>query len=107
MPKTKYEKWCAKIFATEVDYARFVPTTQSAWNAALKSVHNLIKYKCDECGQGNIWNGKPLILELDHKNGNPLDNRLYNLRYLCSNCHSQTDTNKGKNSKGIKKCKKN
>ena len=32
------------------------------------------------------------MLQLHHKNGNPLDDRLENLQILCPNCHSQTDT---------------
>jgi 5-methylcytosine-specific restriction endonuclease McrA len=35
---------------------------------------------------------------LDHKNGIPNDNRLENLRFLCPNCHSQTDTFSRRNS---------
>jgi hypothetical protein len=37
----------------------------------------------------------PLIL--DHKNGINNDNRLSNLRFLCSNCDSIQDTYKSKN----------
>ena len=60
---------------------------------------------CSICGIGNIWNGKRLILELDHINGKNNDNTLKNLRLLCPNCHSQTDTFSGKNQKNIfKKC---
>jgi hypothetical protein len=29
---------------------------------------------------------------MDHINGNRKDHRLENLRWLCPNCHSQTDT---------------
>jgi hypothetical protein len=47
---------------------------------------------CVECGQGSTWNSKPLRLQIDHKNGNPLDNRFGNPRFLCPNCHTQTDT---------------
>jgi hypothetical protein len=36
---------------------------------------------------------------LDHINGVPNDNRLENLRFLCPNCNSQTDTFAGRNVK--------
>jgi hypothetical protein len=53
---------------------------------------NLLPYECSECGCGPEWRGKELILQLDHRNGDPTDNRLENLRFLCPNCHSQTET---------------
>lgn len=57
---------------------------------------NLLEYKCKECGI-NDWNKKILSLHLDHINGIRNDNRLENLRFLCPNCHSQTDTYCGGN----------
>ena len=60
---------------------------------------NLLENKCQICGQLPIWNNQPLSLQLDHINGHNNDNRLENLRILCPNCHSQTNTFSGKNKK--------
>lgn len=56
----------------------------------------LIEPVCAECGIDS-WNGRPIVLHLDHINGIRDDHRLENLRFLCPNCHSQTDTYCGRN----------
>ena len=55
-----------------------------------------LEYKCAKCGIFE-WQGLPLSLHLDHENGKNNDHRIENLRFLCPNCHSQTDTYAGKN----------
>lgn len=59
----------------------------------------LMVYQCRECGLSE-WNGKPISLELEHRNGNSRDNRIENVELLCPNCHSQTTTWRGRNIKG-------
>jgi HNH endonuclease len=56
----------------------------------------LLTNACAVCGI-NEWQDRPLVLELDHINGVSDDHRLENLRLLCPNCHSQTDTYCGRN----------
>jgi hypothetical protein len=68
------------------------------------------EYKCYNCNLTE-WMGKPIPLELEHKNGIHTDNRIENLTFLCCNCHALTDTYKGKNVKNKiiseeNKCKK-
>jgi len=53
--------------------------------------------ECEECGLGPEWKGKPLRLQIDHRNGDFLDNRPGNPRFLCPNCHAQTETFGSKN----------
>lgn len=55
----------------------------------------VLDYKCNICGISE-WNTKKLSLHLDHINGISNDHRLENLRLLCPNCHSQTETWCGK-----------
>ncbi|MGW5691123.1 HNH endonuclease signature motif containing protein [Streptomyces asiaticus] len=55
---------------------------------------------CDGCGTGDSWQGRRLILEIDHINGDRLDNRIGNLRYLCPSCHSQTKNFSGRGRQG-------
>lgn len=54
------------------------------------------------CGQGIAWNGKKLVLRLDHKNGIRNDHCLQNLRFVCPNCDSQLPTFCGRNTERAK-----
>lgn len=52
---------------------------------------NIKTNKCENCNVDS-WNNKILECELDHIDGDRTNHRLSNLRILCPNCHSQTDT---------------
>lgn len=67
-------------------------------NLILKN--NLLEYKCKLCNILPFWNNQELVFHLDHINGIRNDHRLENLRWLCPNCHSQTDTYCGKRNTG-------
>jgi hypothetical protein len=61
-----------------------------------------VKYECSHCKNPGVWMDKPLVLPIDHINGDWSDCRQENLRFLCPNCHSQTGTfgNKKRNGGG-------
>lgn len=50
------------------------------------------EYKCSDCGITDEYNGKPIVLQIDHIDGNHHNDKVENYRYLCPNCHSQTET---------------
>lgn len=91
----KYENWIKGTKETKRPWLR----------KALAKLHG---YKCSCCGISS-YNDKPITLQVDHIDGNALNDDKDNLRLLCPNCHSQTDTfcgknrGKGRTSLGIKR----
>ena len=57
-------------------------------------------YKCAICGQKPFWNGKPLVLTMDHIDGNNKNHSFDNLRWVCPNCDRQLDSYGNKCSRG-------
>lgn len=88
-PKNNSKKW-------NLDNC-FSPNTPRGSLKRLLIKEDVIQNKCFCCGIDPIWNNKPLVFVLDHINGVNNDNRLENLRLLCPNCNSQTETFSGRN----------
>ena len=47
-------------------------------------------YKCEGCRISN-WQGKKIMLEIHHVDGDRTNNSFDNLQLLCPNCHALTD----------------
>ena len=86
---TDHKIWCQELFNGNIK-ANSVRIKQHLILAGLKID------KCECCGITE-WNGKPISLQLHHKDGNSNNNSLENLKILCPNCHSQTDNYGSKN----------
>ena len=96
--KGKTHNWSPKISLTDLLVANS--------DRALYTYHKqriidegLLKNECSKCGLKDEWQGEPIVLHLDHINGDHFDHRIENLRLLCPNCHSQTPTYCSKNFK--------
>ena len=80
------------------DYSRFVYGKKIRSANMIDAMAALRGRKCECCGLSE-WMNKPIALEVHHKDGDELNSTLENLQLLCPNCHSMTDTYKGKNIK--------
>jgi len=64
---------------------------QDAYRLRRALIESGREYKCEICEQDPIWNNKELRLQVDHINSDWLDDRPENVRFICPNCHTQTD----------------
>lgn len=89
-------KYCSN--ACQQKYQRQVSVEKNtASHRSMKTyITETIGNSCSECGIDQ-WNGKKIVLEIEHKNGDSTDNSLDNVCLLCPNCHSQTSTYKNRN----------
>ena len=103
-------KYCSNSCQLQYQYEEYI----SAWKAGfvdgsigIKSAGVVSKHlrryldekfnnSCCECGI-TVWNGKSITLEVEHCDGDSSNHVEDNLKLLCPNCHSQTDTYRAKN----------
>ncbi|MFJ7332741.1 HNH endonuclease [Streptomyces sp. NPDC101110] len=62
-----------------------------------------VEERCAMCGIGAAWQGEQLPLEVDHIDGDWRNNRVENVRFLCPNCHSTTDSYRGRGSRRVRR----
>ena len=96
----KMNKYCSNACSAE---GKLLESVEKAKQGLVKERPTLRKvlarlngYFCECCGISE-WNGKEITLQVDHINGLANDNSLENLRLVCPNCHSQSDTFGGRN----------
>ena len=85
-------------YSLEEVFIKNSPVTQKVLRGYVER-HNVIPYKCQNCGCDGHWQNGIIALEIDHIDGDNTNNEISNLRYLCPNCHALTDTYRGRNIK--------
>ena len=112
---SKTNKYCDTVCKAEYEYIhKYVPLIESGRcndgsNPLRRYILERDSHTCISCGTGQEYNGKPLTLHIDHIDGDSDNNFPSNLRTLCPNCHSQTNTygSKGRGSRYKKFTKRN
>lgn len=92
------------LLASEVLVCNRLPWRESAKTLRKAMVSVGVPYHCKLCKKEPLHRGQPLRLQVDHIDGNVFDNRIENLRFLCPNCHSQTDNYAGRGRRYTKVC---
>ena len=90
------EQWRANIKQAWLDKYNSTPFEKLGCENRRRRVFEEQNYCCNRCGISE-WQGFKISLELDHKDGNSTNNSRDNLEGLCPNCHSVTDTWRGRN----------
>jgi hypothetical protein len=92
-------KYCDNQCQKDYEYKEAIKNWKNVTpgkNRIKRYLEETVGNKCSECGIEE-WNGKEIVFELEHKDGNSENNVLENLCLICPNCHSQTGTYKNKN----------
>jgi len=90
MKLTKQKKYKKLIFSLSYDDLNY--------SQLRKRIYYEQDGKCNKC-KLDKWMGNDIPLELEHKDGNNINNKRKNLEFICPNCHALTPTWRGRNYK--------
>ena len=90
------EAWTNKIRETALQKYLDTPFDELGMENRRRRVFEEQDFCCANCGISE-WQGHKISLELEHKDGNRQNNQRDNLEGLCPNCHSITETWRGRN----------
>ena len=106
---TNRNKYCSIHCQKEFEYKKYIIDWKKGIKDGLRGDYQISQHirkylmekyncKCSLCGWSkiNVYTNN-IPLEIDHIDGNYQNNKENNLRLLCPNCHSLTDTYKGAN----------
>lgn len=115
---SKRKKFCNNQCQQEYQYKQYIIKWKNGIVSGIRGSYQTSMYiktyllkkynnKCALCGwsKKNEYTGT-IPLEIEHIDGNYLNNSENNLILLCPNCHSLTSTYKGANKNGRKSRKK-
>lgn len=99
-PSKQGKSWCSglKLIEKRKPASEYLKanTHISSHKLKCKLVQDgLLKHQCNKC-KLTAWLDSPIPIELNHIDGNHLNNTLENLEILCPNCHSLTPNYRGK-----------
>lgn len=103
--KSYYNKYCDNRCQGEHRKTQWLLENKEAFETGTlksrKAIKKFVKirdgYKCSICEQLPEHNGKPLVMVLDHIDGNASNNLPENFRLVCPNCDTQLPTYKSRN----------
>ncbi len=95
-PKLTRDEWIVELKKNSHEAMMQADFEALSWDLQRRRVLFEQNQACNKCGITH-WMEVPLSLEVDHIDGDRTNNSRDNLEGLCPNCHSITETYKGRN----------